>query len=368
MRRRGQGTAFQKQGTDLWTIQYYANGRRVRESTHTRNRNEAVKILNQRLTAAADGKLIGSEINRTTLDVLLLGLENDYKANGRRSLDRVQQAAAHLREFFGGKRKARAISAAGITAYQAHRLGERAAASTTNYECAMLRRALRLGARAGLVAARPEVDMLHVDNARKGFFEAEEFQAVLRHLHDNLKPVAETMFITGWRTSELLSRQWRHVDLDAGWLRLDPGESKNGEGREFPMTIRLRALLQQQRERVRDLERTSGRIVPWVFVRDNGSQVRDFRYAWKKVCRAAGVPGRLVHDFRRTAVRNLERAGVPRSAAMKLTGHKTEAVYRRYAITDSAMLQEAALKLDQFHAAEWNSPNSAPIRPQSGER
>ena len=71
-----------------------------------------------------------------------------------------------------------------------------------------------------------------------------------------------------------------------------------------------------------------------------------------KACRSAGVPGHLVHDFRRTAVRNLERAGVPRSAAMKLTGHRTEAVYRRYAITDSAMLQEAAVKLAVLHAAE----------------
>ena len=64
------------------------------------------------------------------------------------------------------------------------------------------------------------------------------------------------------------------------------------------------------------------------------------------------MPGRLVHDLRRTAVRNLERAGVPRSAAMKLTGHKTEAVYRRYAITDSAMLQDAVAKLAQLHGAE----------------
>ena len=69
------------------------------------------------------------------------------------------------------------------------------------------------------------------------------------------------------------------------------------------------------------------------------------------------MPGRLVHDFRRTAVRNLERAGVPRSAVMKLTGHKTEAVYRRYAITDSAMLQEAAVKLAVLHASEAKSPS-----------
>ena len=57
----------------------------------------------------------------------------------------------------------------------------------------------------------------------------------------------------------------------------------------------------------------------------------------------------LLHDFRRTAVRNLERAGVPRSTAMQMTGHLTESVYRRYAIVDATMLTEGAAKLQTFH-------------------
>src|SRR5262245_12732058 len=70
-----------------------------------------------------------------------------------------------------------------------------------------------------------------------------------------------------------------------------------------------------------------------------------FRKAWATACRRAGVPGRIPHDFRRTAVRNMEQAGVPRSVAMKLTGHKTESVYRRYAIVSDTDLQEAARRL-----------------------
>jgi integrase len=93
------------------------------------------------------------------------------------------------------------------------------------------------------------------------------------------------------------------------------------------------------------------------------SRIKNFRGAWAKACKAAGVPGRLVHDFRRTAVRNLERAGVSRSAAMKLTGHKTEAVYRRYAIVDSTMLREAVDKLGALHATEANYPSSIRVSP-----
>jgi integrase len=87
-------------------------------------------------------------------------------------------------------------------------------------------------------------------------------------------------------------------------------------------------------------------IIPWVFHRTKrGRPLKSFRKAWQQACTAAGVPGRILHDFRRTAVRNLERAGIPRSVAMKMVGHKTESVYRRYAIVDEEMLRDAAVKL-----------------------
>jgi integrase len=118
-------------------------------------------------------------------------------------------------------------------------------------------------------------------------------------------------------------------------------------------------VLEAQRDRIRDLERTTGQIVPWVFVHPDGTRIKNFRYAWAKACRAAGVPGRLVHDFRRTAVRNLERAGVPRSAAMKMTGHLTETVYPRYAIVDEGMMREASEKLATLHAGDLRPQRAA---------
>jgi len=367
MRSRGMGYVFQpkyrdqrtreRKTAETWWISYSLHGRRHRENAHSTKEGDATKLLKLRLGQAAIGMPIGPQVERTTLGDILKMVEVDYAANGRKSLGRVKHAATHLKEFFDAYAKARAITSDRISAYQAERLEQGAKPATVNYELAILRRGFRLGARAGKIASRPEIQMLHVENARKGFFEPEQYRAVVKHLPEHLRPLAAIAYITGLRAmSELLSRQWRHVDLTKGWLRLDPGESKNGEGREFPFTPDMRSVLEAQREIVRTMERAQGCVIPWVFVQPDGSRIKDFRWAWRTACRDAGVPDRLVHDFRRTAVRNLERAGVSRSAAMRMTGHKTEAVYRRYAITDSAMMQEAAVKLAAFHVADSSPP------------
>jgi integrase len=187
---------------------------------------------------------------------------------------------------------------------------------------------------------------------RKGFFTDEEVQAVLRHLPDWYAPAIEFAWRTGWRSGEVKNLPWSQVDLRAKTVRLEPGTTKNREGRLFPFRDfpQLEVLLRRQRELTLDWQRQHGEIIPWVFWR-NGHQLGDHRDSWLRACRLAGVPGRLVHDLRRSAVRNLERAGVPRSAAMKLTGHKTELIYRRYAIVSEADLGEATAKLSRFHAA-----------------
>ena len=87
-----------------------------------------------------------------------------------------------------------------------------------------------------------------------------------------------------------------------------------------------------------------GRIIAHVFHR-YGKPIKSLRRAWRTACKDAGRPGLLLHDLRRSAVRNLERVGISRSVAMKLTGHKTEAVYRRYASVAESDLREAGTKL-----------------------
>jgi integrase len=132
---------------------------------------------------------------------------------------------------------------------------------------------------------------------------------------------------------------------------LDPGETKDVEGRNFPLTQELRALMEKQLEETSVLERETDQIIPWLFHK-RGKPIGSFRKAWSTACKKAGLAGRIPHDFRRIAIRNLERAGVPRSAAMALVGHRTESIYRRYAIEDEGMLKESASKLDSFHALE----------------
>jgi integrase len=328
-------------------------GKRYRESSESTNRADAVRLLKARISAIARGKPVGAQVERATLGDIAEILVADYIANARSSTKRARIALKRLFQFFDVNARANTISSDRITAYKAHRQKLGAANATINNELAILRRAFTLALDAGKIAGAPRVKMLHLDNVRQGFFERDQYEAVLKHLPPHLHGLIRVAYVTGWRAqSELTTRMWKHVDFDKGWRRLEPGGGTTGEGRMFPFTDELRALFAAQREYVSRLEHAQGRIIPQVFVKPDGSAIVNFSFVWKRASIKAGVPGRLVHDFRRTAVRNLERAGVPRSAAIKLTGHKTESVYRRYAITDSAMLQDAVLKLSALHASD----------------
>ncbi len=379
MRPRGVGSLFRPVYTrggklhtcSTWSIKYSVRGRLIKESTHSTRRTDAVKLLRRRLGEVGRGKLVGPDVEKTTFDDLVTMLLNDYRANGRRSLDRVEDAVAHLRASFGLDR-ALDISADRIIAYAAARQDAGAAASTINKELSALKRAFKLAEIAGRVDRCPHIAMLREANARVGFFEPQEFDAVLAHLPEYLRAPIVTAYVTGWRIkSEILTRHRHHLDLAAGWLRLEPGEAKNGEGRQFPLTPELRTTLEAQLARTRAVEQRTGAIIPWLFHHDDGRPVRSFRRAWHSACKKAGVPGRIPHDFRRTAVRNLERAGVPRSVAMKLVGHKTEAIYRRYAIVSESDLREGVAKLAALHAAAsagGRTVVSLPETPLAGAR
>jgi integrase len=186
---------------------------------------------------------------------------------------------------------------------------------------------------------------------RSGFFEREQYNAVRGRLKPDLQVAAAIAYTYGWRMqSEVLALERRQLDLDAGTLRLDPGTTKNNEGRLVYLTPELARLLREQLERIRAVERKTGRIIPFLFPylrgrRRIGQRRPDFRKAWATACEKAGVPGMLRHDCRRTAVRNLVNAGVPERVAMTITGHKTRSVFDRYHIVSPADLQAAMRRL-----------------------
>ena len=159
----------------------------------------------------------------------------------------------------------------------------------------------------------------------------------------------------------MLPLTWAQVDFAGGFVRLEPGTTKNNDGRAFPLIPELRALLERRQAITRRCERAQARIIARVFHR-YGKPIKSLRRAWKTACRGAGGPGLPLHDLRRAAVRNLERASISRSVAMKLTGHKTEAVYRRYAIVAESDLRDAGAKLT---AVLGTTPESAPLSDNS---
>jgi integrase len=292
------------------------------------------------------GRFIGRDAERVTLKDLTDVLVNDYRVNRRRSLDRAKGCLAKLADFFAPDARALDITADRLDAYVLHRQEDGVALATIQRELATLRRAFNIAVRAGRLTHTPPFPTLSIDNARQGFLDGKDLERVIAQLPTYLQPVVRFAAWTGWRKGEIRSLTWAQVEFDAGTIRLEPGTTKNKEGRTFPFAKLppLAELLETQRAHTRALEKEQGRVIPHVFHR-GGEPIRYMRTAWNGATRRAGVPDAIFHDLRRTAVRNLERAGVPRSVAMKLTGHKTEAIYRRYAIADAAALAEGVDKL-----------------------
>ena len=339
-RRRSNGWVFQRGRS--WYAGYFADGCKVREVAGPR-KADAVALLQTRIRELDDGRWQppGKPLNFSDLMELV---KNDYRAQERRSWPRVETSLKHLQPAFG-RAEVAAITAPRLARYANDRLEAGAAVSTVRNELNVLKRGMNLAVRAGLLSHCPAFPTLRPTTVRTGFFERSELDAVCSALPEWVRPVVRFLYLTGWRRGEALSREWRHVDFAAGTIRLEPGETKNGQGRVFPFGAlpELAALLDERRAYTDAVERRTGQIVRSVFHHD-GRPIKSFRTAWRAACRRIGL-ARIPHDFRRTAVRNLVRAGVPEKAAMALTGHLTRSVFDRYCIVNEADLREAVGKL-----------------------
>ncbi len=334
----------------IWWVKYYVNGVPIRESTGTDKEKQAERVLKEREGRVATGQPILRRADRIRYEEVARDLREHYRTTGSRDLTEAEKRLKHLDRFFSGRRIA-SLGGAEATAYVAHRQKEGAANGTVNRELAVFTKMLGLAYENGKLLRLPVIRKLKEAAPREGFFERERFEAVRRHLRPDLQVAVTLAYTYGWRMqSEVLALERRHLDPEAGTLRLDPGTTKNEDGRLVYLTPELTALLAAQVERVRALEREMGRIIPSLFPhlggrRRRGQPIGDFKKAWWTACKKAGCPGMLRHDFRRTAVRNMVNAGVPERVAMTVTGHRTRSIFDRYHIVSPADLQDVARRL-----------------------
>jgi len=237
--------------------------------------------------------------------------------------------------------KACEVSSDLVARYVDRRREEEASNATINREMAALKRMFRLG----LQSTPPKVNRvlkiprLAENNIRTGFLEDGQFEKIVSNCSELwFRAIVEVGRTYGWRVGELLQLRVRQVDLLGKVIRLDPGTTKNRDGREVSMTQNVYALLSAcVSEKQPD---------DFVFTRPDGKAVRDFRETWRNACVAAGVPKLLFHDLRRTAARNLRRAGVAEGVIMKIGGWRTRCIFERYAIVSQTDISDAMRKLE----------------------
>ena len=365
----GMGRIF-KRG-DVYWIAYCFRGKEHRESTHatgTKGETLAGKLLKKRLGEIGRGRLIGPQEEKVTFEEMAADLERDYAINGKRSAETLGYQLRHLRASFTMLR-AVDITTDRVRAHVKARQEARAANATINRELAALKRMFTLAVQAGRLSSRPYIPMLEEHNARQGFLDHGSFLALRAALADYLKDPVAFLYFSGWRVSEMRGLEWRDVDLAGRVVRLRPELSKNKDGRVLPLSGDLLDLIERAA--------TARRLDCMHVFHVDGKPIRDFRESWRCACIATGlgaiVPvetptgvkpryrGLIPHDFRRSAVRNMVRAGIPERVCMALSGHKTRAIFDRYNIVSEADLTAAADKL-QMHLSQQPPARVVPMK------
>jgi integrase len=290
-----------------WWVKYYQNGRGMRESSHSRKESVAKRLLKLREGDIEHGLPVNPKLNRIRFDEAAEDLKREYAVNGRRSADELERRIRlHLIPAFGGRRLA-AITTPEINTFILKRqadlivMGEgdqrkerNVSNGEINGELTTLKRIFNLARQNGKLIQVPHIPMLKERNVRTGFFEREQLERVLNLLPPAVRPAVQFAYITGWRIpSEVLPLQWRHVDFEARFVRLDPHTTKNDEGRTFPFTDALQELLEAQKAE-HDRLKAEEVLCPWVFHRTGkkvkGKRITRFTKAWRNACEKAGTP------------------------------------------------------------------------------
>jgi integrase len=334
---------YKKHGR-YYVMEFWFNGRRYQKSTRTENRRVAEDIERAFRTNLARGE-VGIEdkpaTKPPTVGGMLDRLQADYEARGKGSEENLSLFRV-VKKAFGHRVS---LTDDDITAYVTRLRKQGKANSTVNNHLQVLAQAYKL---AKLPA--PAIPSLSTkDNVRTGFLRRAQFDVLYAALPVELRDYCLFGYLTGWRTSAVKNLQWS--DVRDGQVFLRGKLSKNGRPYCIPLNRELAELIERRRQN-RAITTPSGVVIAHLVFHRDGKLIVDYRKAWATACRAAGCEGTIPHDMRRSAARNLIRAGVPRGVAKNITGHETDTIFERYNITDADDLTDAVNKLDRYQKAE----------------
>jgi len=351
MKLRGDGRTFAR-GPNWW-IAFYVDGKEQRESAKTTDPERAEKYLRRRLKEVHAHELdpskpfVSRHDQRRTIAELMDALKVDFKLRGIDSRQNLSNLARARADF--GNERATSLTAEQVDRYIEDRLRDRyvegqlekgAAKASVNRTTQLLGQAYKL---AGLPAPRIR-RLSEKGNERQGFFSESEIRRVIENLPAALQDFTLFAWLTGMRKGEAASLAREDVDGDV--IRLRAENAKNGEARMIPLEGELSELIERRRG-AREVEINGIAMIASLIFQRTGQPIADFRKAWAKACKKAGIR-RLFHDLRRSACRNMLAAGVPQSIAMKVSGHKTDSMFRRYAIVAETDLRTALRRTQDY--------------------
>jgi integrase len=357
-----------KRGSRYW-YSFIFDGRRVQASTKSKNAKVAADIERAAWNNLARGA-VGLPIEGPQKNVTVGELLDTLKANygDEKAISQQTRSVLKLARRAFGSKVASQLTSRDVEEYISSMRREGKQNATINRVTETVRRAYRVGK-----LTPPDIRHLsEKDNARKGFFSNDEFRRVCSGLPEDVRDFALFAYLTGWRKNEIASLAWS--DIEENVIRLRAENSKNREGRSVVIAGELVVLI----ERRRAARLANGVLMDLVFHRD-GAPIAEFRKSWASACVAAGAgrmicpkcqsessgrkcprckktctqySGKIFHDLRRTAVRNMVRSGVPQSVAMKISGHKTASMFRRYDIANEDDLRQAIEAVQRYHEAQ----------------